>query len=221
MNGVRGGMWLGVAAVAIVLLGSSSAAAQQEREPIGRFAADVRVALPRFPDDGATATTLGVAVDNLPNRGLGVAAGVNVYPLRTSRIALGVGGEWLLFSNGSKSLDPETEGGTRSPTVETHFSVLSPTVSLNFGGRDGWSYLSGGIGWAQFTTELESSPVTDPDGSVGSYNYGGGARWFAKDHLAFAFDLRFYKINAQEASTGRPAYGGRRMMVFSAGVSFK
>ena len=76
MNGVRGGMWLGVAAVAIVLLGSSSAAAQQEREPIGRFAADVRVALPRFPDDGDTATTLGVTVDNLPNRGLGVTAGV-------------------------------------------------------------------------------------------------------------------------------------------------
>ncbi len=221
MNGVRSGTWRGLAAIAIVLLGGGSAAAQQEKEPIGRFAADVRVALPRYPDDGDTATTLGVTVDNLPSRGLGVAAGVNVYPLRTSRIALGVGGEWLLFSNGSKSLDPETEGGARSPTVDTHFSVLSPTVSLNFGGRDGWSYISGGIGWARFTTELESAPVADPDGNVGSFNYGGGARWFAQDHLAFAFDLRFYKIDAQEATTGRPAYGGRRMMVFSAGVSFK
>ena len=26
-------------------------------------------------------------------------------------------------------------------------------------------------------------------------NYGGGARWFTKTHLAFSFDVRFYAIN--------------------------
>jgi hypothetical protein len=99
--------------------------------------------------------------------------------------------------------------------------VLSPQISLNFGGRDGWSYVSGGIGLASFTTEREDAPVADADGRTRSLNYGGGARWFAKEHLAFCFDLRFYKINPQDATTGRPAYGGRRMMVFSAGISLK
>ena len=144
MNRVRAGISFVVTTMALVHIGGAQAAAQQDREPIGRFAADVRVALPRYPDDGATASALAVTEENLPSRGLGVAAGVNVYPLRMGRVALGLGGEWLLFSKGSKSLDPETEGGARSPTVQTQFSVLSPQVSLNFGGRDGWSYVSGG-----------------------------------------------------------------------------
>ena len=31
--------------------------------------------------------------------------------------------------------------------------TLAPQVSFNFGGRDGWSYLSGGIGLATLTAE--------------------------------------------------------------------
>jgi hypothetical protein len=179
------------------------------------------VALPRFPEDAATATALGVTADNLPSRGLGVAAGVNVYPARLGKVSLGVGGEWLVFSRGSKTLDPATEGGPSGPTVTTRFSVLSPQISLNFGGRNGWSYVSGGIGWASFTTERDDAPVADAAGRTRAINYGGGARWFAKEHLAFTFDLRFYRINPQDAAPGRPAYGGRRMMVFSAGISLK
>jgi hypothetical protein len=191
-------------------------------EPIGRFAADVRVALPKYPDDPETATALGVTIDNLPSRGLGVAAGVNVYPARFGkRVALGVGAEWLMFSRGRKTLDPTTEGGPSGPTVTTRFSVLSPQVSLNFGGRDGWSYVSGGLGWANFTTERDAAPVAEADGNTGSINYGGGARWFAREHLAFAFDLRFYRIDPQDAAPGRPAYVGRRMMTFSVGISLK
>jgi Outer membrane protein beta-barrel domain len=208
--------WLALAGLATV-----AAAQEAEKEPIGRFAVDARVALPRFKEDAATATALGVTTDNLPSRGLGLATGVTLYPVRLGKVALGVGGEWLVFSSGSKTLEPQTTGGADGPTVQTHFSVLSPQVSLNFGGRDGWSYVSGGMGWAAFTTELETSPVADSDGSTRAINYGGGARWFAKPHLAFTFDLRFYKINPQDAAPGRPAYGGRRMMVFSAGISMK
>jgi hypothetical protein len=209
-----------VTAIALVLPAPVAAQAPP-REPIGRVAIDARVALPRYPDDPATADALGVEDDNLPSRGLGLSTGVNVYPVRMGRVALGVGAEWLVFSDGSKSLDAETEGGTASPVVTTRFSVLAPQVSLNFGSRDGWSYLSGGLGWASFTTELEASPVADADGRTRTLHYGGGARWFAKPHLAFSFDLRFYRIDPQDAATGRPAYGGRRMMVFSAGISVK
>lgn len=209
-----------VAALAFAAVTAIATAQDLPREPIGRFAADVRVAIPRFPDDDATASALVVTTDNIPSRGLGIAAGVNVYPVRLGKVSIGFGGEWLT-SRGSKTLEPTTEGAPSSPTVTTSFSVLSPQISLNFGGRDGWSYVSGGIGLASFTTEREDTPVADADGRTRSLNYGGGARWFAKEHLAVCFDLRFYKINPQDATTGRPAYDGRRMMVFSAGISIK
>jgi hypothetical protein len=99
--------------------------------------------------------------------------------------------------------------------------VLSPQVSLNFGSRDGWSYLSAGLGLASFTTERKDAPVADADSRTRALNYGGGARWFAREHLAFCFDLRFYKVNPQDAAPGRPGYGGRRIMTFSAGISIK
>jgi hypothetical protein len=218
MNRVRSAVLM-VGLAGAMSLAAGAAAQEREKEPIGRFAVDARVALPRFPDDPATVTALAVTAENLPSRGLGLAAGVTVYPVRMGRVALGIGGEWLL-SGGSKAIDPEEEGGVTGPTVTTRFSALSPQVSLNFGGRDGWSYVSGGLGWATFTTELEDAPVADA-GNTKTLNYGGGARWFAKEHLAFTFDLRFYRIDPQEAAPGRPAYGGRRMMVFSAGVSLK
>jgi len=222
MNRVGSPPLVVLAVVMTMAIFAPGASAQEpEKEPIGRFALDARVALPRFPEDAATATALGVTVDNLPSRGLGVAAGVNVYPARLGKVSLGVGGEWLVFSRGSKTPDPETEGGPSGPTVTTRFSVLSPQVSLNFGGRDGWSYISGGIGWASFTTERDNAPVADAVGRTRAINYGGGARWFAQEHLAFTFDLRFYRINPQDAAAGRPAYDGRRMMVFSAGISVK
>jgi hypothetical protein len=209
-----------VVALAMTTLAPGAAAQEPEKEPIGRFAVDARVALPRFPEDAATVTALAVTKENMPTRGLGLAAGVHFYPARMGRVALGIGGEWLI-SRGSKTLDPVEEGGVSGPTVTTRFSALSPQVSLNFGGRDGWSYVSGGIGWVTFTTEREEAPVADAPGRTRAINYGGGARWFAKEHLAFTFDLRFYRIDPQDAVTGRPAYGGRRLMVFSAGISVK
>lgn len=200
-------------------LSGSPAFAQAPREPVGPFAADVRVALPRFKDDSAIATGIGVSTDNLPGRGLGLAGGINVYPVRR-KVTLGVGAE-VLISRASKTLEPEQEDGAPGPTVNTRFSVLSPQVSLNFGSNRGWSYISGGLGWGRFTTEREDDPVGDPTGRPRVFNYGGGARWFAKDHLAFTLDLRFYTVDAQEATIDRPPYPKMRLMVFSAGVGFK
>jgi hypothetical protein len=209
-----------VCAAAVVLAaGGSAAIAQVPREPPGPFAADVRVAIPRFKADGTIAAGLGVSTDNLPTRGLGLAGGVNVYPLRR-KVTLGLGVE-VLMSRGSKTLEPTEEGGPSGPTVDTRFSVLSPQLSLNFGSSRGWSYISGGLGWGRFTAEREDLPAGDAPGRPRVLNYGGGARWFAKDHLAFTLDLRFYTIDAQEPTIDRPAYPKMRMMVFSAGVGFK
>lgn len=193
----------------------------QTAEPIGPFAADVRVVMPRFKEDTGVATALGVASTNLPSHGLGIAGGAHWYPVRMGRlITLGIGGE-ILISRGSNTLEPETEGGAESPTVNTRFSTASAQVSLNFGKRQGWSYLTGGIGWAGFRTELEASPVADSDSRPRVFNYGGGARWFAKEHLAVCLDLRFYAVSAQAAAVGRPAYPSMTLMVISGGISLK
>ena len=216
-------MALRTLALAVVLpaLAASAALAQdQNREPIPRFVADAHVAFPKFPDDPSIATELAVTEENLPGRGLGLDVGMHVYPARMGKVTLGLGGQ-LLIGRASSTLDPTTEGGPAGPTVKGYFTALSPEVSLNFGTGEGWSYVSGGIGWSSLTIENQARPVADADGLLSTINYGGGARWFAKPHLAFSFDLRFYKFGAQEASVGRPAYPGARMLVLSAGISVK
>ena len=86
----------------------------------------------------------------------------------------------------------ETDDNTTGPTVVTRFSSVSPQISLNFGSKQGWSYISGGVGVGRFTTELESSPATTSGDRIQVINYGGGARWFTTRHTAVSLDLRFY-----------------------------
>lgn len=219
--------FLALAALLHALVTTNVFAQDQPREPIARFAADARVAFPNFPDDASIATPLGVTEENLPGRGLGVAFGAHFYPARMGRVTLGLGGQ-LLISRASNTLEPATEGGPPGPTVKGYFTALSPEVSLNFGSAEGWSYVSGGIGWSGLTIENDARPVADDEGSLTTINYGGGARWFAKPHLAFSFDLRFYRYGAQEAvggtspgTIGRPGYPKGRMLVLSAGISVK
>lgn len=232
-------------ALLLLTLGAARAAAQdpdQDREPIAWFAADVRGMFAKYPGDPALPPFLDVTEENLAKRGLGVVFGAHVYPLRMGRrIALGVGAE-MFFSRGSKTLKPEQEDDEEKlpdgPTVDARLSGFSPQLSLNFGGREGWSYLTGGIGWTKFSTEVKlaapGTPVTpvppatpdapavdEPTDRVSTINYGGGARWFMKRHLAFTLDLRFYRIKPREATPKLPAMIGTRLLVLSAGVSFK
>lgn len=205
---------------ALLVAATASAASAQEPDPLPKVALDVQAATPKFPRDPGVATSLGVTTDNMPGRGLGLAVGLHAYPARLGKVTLGLGAQFLV-SRARDTLEPTTSGGAEGPTVEARFSALSPQVSLNFGGPNGWSYVSGGIGWATFTTERTSAPVTEPDGRLRTLHYGGGARWFAKRHLAFSFDLRFHRYPAQSAATGRPAYPKGRLLVASAGISVK
>lgn len=209
-----------VTLAAALVAATASAARAQEPDPLPKIALDVQAATPKLPRDPGVATSLNVTTDNMPGRGLGAAVGLHVYPARLGKVTLGLGAQ-LLVSRASKTLPPATSGGAEGPTVEARYSALSPQVSLNFGGPNGWSYVSGGIGWAEFTIERTSTPVADPDGRLRTLHYGGGARWFAKKHLAFSFDLRFHRYPAQTAGTGRPAYPKGRMLVASAGISVK
>ena len=192
----------------------------QDREPLPIVAADIRATFPKFPQEESVATALSVTKENLPGRGLGFALGLNVYPARLGKVTLGLGAEWQK-SGAKKTIKPDETNLPDGPTVTADFSAFTPSVSLNFGGRDGWSYVSGGIAWTEMTIEREAAPVADSEGRQTAIHYGGGARWFAKDHLAFSFDIRFYNLPAQDAITGRPAYPKNRMIVLSAGISLK
>jgi hypothetical protein len=213
--------------VALFLVAAVPAFAQEPapppllEEPIAPFVFDVRATLARFTQDPLSAAAVGVQPVDLPTRGLGLAAGAHFYPVRTRNFALGLGGEILLRARASRTIPPAVENGPDGPTVVTRMTAVSPQVSLNFGKRDGWSYLSGGIGWANFTTELQDDPFENPESSPRAINYGGGARWFAKKHVAFTFDLRFYAISAQPATLLRPQFSSVTVMVFSAGVSLR
>lgn len=206
---------------------SSTAAAAQDPAPplppiddrIAPFVVDARITMPRFKSSATVAGSLGVPESYLPTRGLGLVVGGHFYPLRRRAVALGIGGEVLLRARGSRTIAPAIEDGPDGPTVVTRMTAVSPQVSLNFGRRNGYSYLTGGYGLGSFTTELEDSPVGDAETRPTIMNYGAGARWFTKKHLAFAIDLRFYKIGAQEAAVERPGYPASTTMVFSAGIS--
>jgi len=206
-----------LAGCGLVLLLAGPAAAQAV-EPIGLFAADVRVAFPGFKQTKGVADALGVQTLSLPKRGLGLVFGAHLYPVRRGVVTLGIGGE-VMASRRSRT--QETDDNTAGPTVITRFSSVSPQISLNFGSKQGWSYISGGVGVGRLYSELESSTTTASADRIQVINYGGGARWFTNRHTAVSMDLRFYAVNPQEASAGRPAQPRMTILTFSVGVGFK
>ena len=209
--------------VCMVLLGAADAAAQPS-QPVGPFVVDVRGSLARFKEDPAIASVLAVEPSNLPTRGLGVTVGAHWYPLRRGRLSIGIGGEFVMARDSRTAERDEDEEDSPTlpplPTVTTRFSSLSPQLSLNFGKRDGWSYLSGGIGLATLTAEKAGAAMPDGD-RVRAIHYGGGARWFTGPHVAFTFDVRFYTVSAQAAQGTRPSFPRSKLTVFSVGVSLR
>jgi hypothetical protein len=208
-------------AFAIASIGVQGATARAQApgatDPIGPVAIDVRGSLPRFKADNALAEPFGLIGLDLPTRGLGVDLGAHWYPLAAGPVTFGLGGS-ILVARGHKG--PSTTAGTTGADVTERLTAFSPQVSFNFGRGKGWSYLSGGLGGSRLTLETpEFRASANPLRKT--INYGGGARWFLRDHLAFTFDVRFYAINPQPATTTTVAAPRLTLTVISAGVSFK
>jgi hypothetical protein len=200
---------------------AAPAAAQSPDAPPGPFAVDARLAMPSFNTGSAVADPLGLRTAQLPGRGWGYDVGAQVYPVRGKRFALGFGAS-LVRASGSKAPDPDDAAAVNDPTIETRVSLFVPQVSLNFGSSRGWSYISGGYASSQRATgDVEADVPFGP--RKWGLHYGGGAKWFAGRHVAFAFDLRFYALPAQEAdeSTSVPFQPKTRMFLGSVGVAFK
>lgn len=208
---------------AFTIASARSTAAQEtqpEDLPISRYVADVRFNFPKFKQDPNVASSIGVATENLPTRGFGLVVGAHVYPLRLGIVTIGLGGEISKATRG-RTTNTGTDAAPVEVGVDTRFSAVSPQISFNFGARDGWSYISGGIGWSKFTTENRAHPLPDPESATKTINYGGGARWFAKKHLAFGFDVRFYAVNPQLATATRPAFPRMTLLSLCGGISVR
>lgn len=185
--------------------------------PVRGIVVDARGSLAKFGLRQETAAALGAATADLPGPGLGFTIGAHAYLVPLGKTVLGVGGEMMLARRSRQKVD--ALGEPDGPLFKSRAFSLSPQVSLNFGRASGWSYVSAGMGATSWETWNDAGEC--PDRRARGLNYGGGARWFARAHLAFSMDLRFYHMPAAEATATAPARPGQRLMILSAGVSFK
>ena len=208
-------------AFASTLFVASDARAQEPPPKIGPFVVDLHASVPRFPSDPTLAASRDMLLAELPGRGLGLQIGATVYPLRWRAVTFGIGGE-LATGRARKSAVAAQGQNAALRGSEEKFSSLAPQLSFNFGNGHGWSYISGGLGrstWSLVPDDRAAFP-SDSD-NLKTINYGGGARWFMKSHLAFSFDVRLYAINPGAPYLTFPGSPRTTLMVIGAGVSVK
>lgn len=185
--------------------------------PIPRAVVDLRAAMAMLGQDPTTATGLGTTAGMLGARGYGGQAGAHVYPLRTRGFALGLGGEVLLATAQSQPVDG-TKQAAGAP-IRRRLSSGAFQASGNFGHRHGWSYLTVGIGPTAFASYRSAD--TRDGLAPATLNYGGGARWFRWGRIAVATDLRFYATKPAVATAHTAPRSRRKVIVLSAGLSFR
>ena len=201
--------------------GARSLSAQDPPPRIPWFVVDAHGTFPGFPsDDQELADSRSMLLAELPGRGLGAQVGLHIYPLRWRVITFGVGGE-VAVGRATKT-PPDDAGSAALRPAREVFRTIAPQLSFNFGNGNGWSYLSGGIGRSTWAIVPDGQEDYPPDSEpLKTINYGGGARWFIKPHLAFSFDVRFYAINPGSPFGGLPGSPRTTLLVIGAGVSIK
>jgi hypothetical protein len=215
-------------AAAAVCLACRPAAAQEPPPAIPHFVVDLHGVFPSFPVNQALADSRGLGasgLSELPGRAFGGDFAVHLYPFRWKAITFGIGARVM----GARATnEPQTvpDQSTTLVAVTEKLTSIGPELSFNFGTGAGWSYLSGGISASRWSIipklpDGTDAPPQPPDEErLKTITYGGGARWFAKPHLAFSFDVRFYAINP--STTGDlPPSPRTTLLVIGAGVSIK
>lgn len=211
----------GLLAALVAIAWLPAGASAQEREPLPLFVVDAQGALPKLPTGDPVRNPRGLGQGSLPPWGPGVTLGAHVYPLRGRRMSLGLGASYQRVK-GSRS--PDAPEGTPAldlgPAVTTRFTAIAPQASINFGHRRGWSYLSAGLGRAALTISRDDA-LEEVAQNVSTMNWGGGGRWFAKDHLAFSFDVRIHRLPALASSPLSAGHPKMSLLVFSVGISLQ
>ena len=189
------------------------AAAQLQDEPIGLYVVDLRGTFVPFTRNPDLAGRFGLTPAETPGPGWGIDAGAHLYPLRWRGITFGIGaGYHSSFADQSRfELSPGGDDERVAlPSVRKRFTSLSSQVSLNFGHREGWSYVTVGLGRSELGLRALDGEA-EPLAGVHTLSYGGGARWFERPHLALSLDLRLYALRSPRMT----------IAVISIGASFK
>ena len=228
------------AVLALVIVGTVAAASGAQTtatpppsipapDPPGPYVLDLRgstVGAPQRPGFYPTVPT-GTLI---PSRAFGFDLGAHVYLFKLGRGRVGLGADLFRLRGTasppdpvvSKTAPPSTAppSAPTTPDVTVSITTVAPQVSLNFGSATGWSYFSAGLGRAQVITERSSfdkgQAARMKSGQVTSQNFGGGARWFTSDHLAFTFDIRFHLLSPGIVGTPRT-----RIVSASVGISLR
>ena len=210
-----------VAAVVNVVTVSSPVFAQEPPPRLPFVVVDLHANVPKFPGDASLADSRGLtSAAELPGAGLGGGdIGLHVYPLRWRAVTFGVGGQ---LTRARAQQTPANVSGQILRPVAEHFTTISPQISFNFGSGTGWSYLSGGMGVAKWSIVPDGvTPLAADEEQLKTINYGGGARWFIKPHVAFSLDVRFYAVNPGTPAFGFPGSPRTTFLIIGAGVSLK
>ena len=225
---------------AFLLVATVSGAAAQNEEPIGGYVIDLRGSTANLGGNEDLAAMRGLRPDQLPARGLGVDLGAHVYFFRWRAVTFGLGAS---VQSAAAQLEPaapmpgepappapmprvpapgeptpdETAPGA---VVTSRFTALSPQISFNFGHRNGWSYLGGGLGASRLNV-YPQQPTTPPQRRARTLNYGGGARWFLTPNVALSLDLRFFAISPLPQMGDQPGSPRQTLMATNVGVSVR
>jgi hypothetical protein len=211
-----------LAAVAIGVAAGRPAGAQDVPPPIGPFVVDLHGVVPRFGDDSAVAESRRLIQAELPGSGLGITAKAHVYLPKFRSITIGAGGGVTIGRAPMPILSGSPDPSLELRAVTETFTSLLSELSLNFGNGDGWSYLSGGLGSSTWSIVPDgAAPLPVDDERRRTINYGGGARWFARKHLAFSVDVRFYEVAAGTGLLALPASPRIKLLVIGAGISVR
>lgn len=214
---MRAGVWMFVCSWLVALGGA--ARAQEPPPRIGPYVVDLRGIVPLFGNDATLAASRNLSQAELPGTGLGGSFGGHVYLPKFGPVTVGVGVEATV---GRSHAVPDTSADpSLRPVTETFRSVV-PQVSLNFKGANGWSYLSVGFGRARWSVIPDGADPLPPDEeSLAVIDYGGGARWFIRKHLAFTLDVRFHEIKEGAPQPDLPASPHTVLLAIGAGVSLR
>jgi opacity protein-like surface antigen len=210
---------------AAFLAGAASTSVAQQKEPLPRGVIDVRGASVGLPTVAGWTPPVpeGTVV---PSRSYGLDVGGHLYIWRGRVVALGIGAAVVMSKGTTSPAEPAGAQLTVAPKVATRLTSLAPQLSINFGHRLGWSYISGGVGRARVKADVSrratlTSPTLVEIGWVETINYGGGARWFINDHIAFNLDLRWHKLPSVSATATQSAAGRTSLIVAGGGISIK
>ena len=170
--------------------------------------------------DPQLADSRGLALGELPGIGLGIHTAAHVYLFKWRALTFGLGGS-LTLTRSHSPVKPLSSVETGRAVTE-NFTHVAPELSFNFGSGHGWSYFSGGIGPGVWSIVPDGQPPSTSDKErLETINYGGGARWFAKPHLAFSFDVRYYAIAPGSPLGALPGSPRTTLLILGAGISVK